>query len=255
MSDSAKELYEIIGMVKEHMAFQRMCGLDEYPRGEKDTMSDASVVGTKDHPLSIKTKGMTIAELKRPAVINEVKESQIIDLSGSMKECNKCKLANERTKIVFGEGSLDADLVFVGEAPGRDEDESGRPFVGRAGKLLTKIIMAMGLTREDVYIMNIVKCRPPGNRNPEADEIKTCEPYMLRQLDIIKPKIICTLGTFSSQTLLKSTVPISKIRGKFFDYYHGIKLMPTYHPAFLLRNAGKKKEVWEDMQLIMKELK
>jgi DNA polymerase len=143
--------------------------------------------------------------------------------------------------------------VFVGEAPGQNEDLQGRPFVGRAGQLLTKIIEAMGLKRKDVYICNILKCRPPGNRNPKPDEIKVCEPFLIKQLSSIGPKVICALGTFAAHTLLKNDVPISLLRGKFHSY-HDIKLMPTYHPAYLLRNPEAKKKVWEDVQIIMKEL-
>ena len=150
-------------------------------------------------------------------------------------------------------GSPEAKLVFVGEGPGFDEDKQGEPFVGRAGQLLTKIIQAMGLQREQVYICNIVKCRPPGNRNPKPDEIDTCSPFLERQLLSIKPDFICALGTFAAQTLLNTTVPISRLRGQFHDYI-GIKLMPTYHPAYLLRNARKKRDVWEDMQKLMKEM-
>jgi DNA polymerase len=143
--------------------------------------------------------------------------------------------------------------MFIGEAPGKDEDLQGRPFVGRAGQLLTKIIESIGLKREDVYIANILKSRPPDNRNPQPDEIAACTPYLLKQIECIKPKVICTLGKFSSQTLLDTEMPISSLRGKFYEY-HGIKLMPTYHPAYLLRSSIGKKDVWEDMKKIAKEL-
>jgi uracil-DNA glycosylase family 4 len=156
--------------------------------------------------------------------------------------------------VVFGEGSAQAELVFVGEAPGADEDAQGRPFVGRAGQLLTKIVGAMGLQREEVYICNILKCRPPGNRNPQPDEIAACEPFLIRQLQMIRPKVICALGTFAAHTLLKSEAPISVLRGCFHTY-QGIPLMPTYHPAYLLRNPGAKKQVWEDVQMVMKVLR
>ena len=165
-----------------------------------------------------------------------------------------CQLVRTRTKLVFGAGNPDAKLVFVGEAPGRDEDLQGLPFVGRAGQLLTKIIESIGLERSDVYICNILKCRPPNNRNPFPTEILACEPYLVRQLEIIQPEIICALGKFAAQTLLKSQTPISQLRGKIFDY-HGIKLIPTFHPAYLLRNPGDKKLVWEDMKKIKRELK
>ncbi len=168
-------------------------------------------------------------------------------------DCHRCPLGKTRTHFVFGEGDPRADLVFVGEAPGADEDRLGRPFVGRAGQLLTKIIEAMKLSRDKVYICNILKCRPPGNRNPAPAEISACEPVLIKQLEIIKPKVICALGTFAAKTLLKTEAPITILRGRFHDY-HGIKLMPTYHPAYLLRNPGAKKQVWEDVQVIMQEL-
>ena len=164
--------------------------------------------------------------------------------------CTRCKLHTlGRTQIVFGVGNPDADLMFVGEAPGADEDVQGVPFVGRAGQLLTKIIEAIELTREDVYIANVIKCRPPQNRNPEPDEIETCEPFLFQQIDVIKPKVIVALGKFAAQTLLRSEEPISRLRGRVFDY-RGSKLLPTFHPAYLLRNPSSKREVWEDMKLV-----
>lgn len=167
-------------------------------------------------------------------------------------EC--CQLCRSRTNLVFGSGNPNAELVFVGEAPGRDEDLKGEPFVGKAGQLLTKIIESIGLKRSDVYICNILKCRPPENRNPYPAEILACEEYLVKQLDIIKPRIICALGKFAAQTLLKSETPISTLRGKFYDY-HGVKIIPTFHPAYLLRNPQDKRLVWEDMKKIKKELK
>ena len=166
-------------------------------------------------------------------------------------EC--CQLCRTRTNLVFGSGSPDAKLVFVGEAPGREEDIQGLPFVGRAGQLLTKIIESIGLTRNDVYICNILKCRPPDNRNPFPTEIAACEGYLIRQLEVIDPVIICPLGKFAAQTLLRSEETISRLRGRSFDY-HGIKLIPTFHPAYLLRNPGEKRLVWEDMKKIKREL-
>ncbi len=164
--------------------------------------------------------------------------------------CTRCKLHKGRTKIVFGVGNPKAELVFVGEGPGRDEDAQGEPFVGRAGKLLTQMIEAMGLRREDVYICNVVKCRPPENRLPEKDEIETCSPYLMRQLAVIRPKVICTLGSCSSQTLLQTNQGISRFRGEWFDF-RGSKLIATYHPAYLLRNPAAKSEVWKDLQKVM----
>ena len=169
-------------------------------------------------------------------------------------DCTRCKLHTlGRTQIVFGVGNPDADLMFVGEAPGADEDVQGIPFVGRAGQLLTKIIEAIDLKREDVYIANVIKCRPPGNRNPEPDEVETCEPFLFRQIDIIKPKVIVALGKFAAQTLLRTLDPISRLRGRVFTY-RGAKLVPTFHPAYLLRNPASKREVWEDMKLVKKLL-
>lgn len=174
------------------------------------------------------------------------------DIRKAVEECQKCPLYKTRTNVVFGDGNENAKLVFVGEAPGYDEDQQGKPFVGKAGQKLTQIINAMGLSREEVYITNVLKCRPPNNRNPLPNEIEACEPYLIAQLKIIKPKIICALGTFSAKTLLKTDQQISKLRGRFHTY-QGIKLMPTYHPAFLLRNPKFKKDVWEDVQKVMTE--
>jgi uracil-DNA glycosylase len=165
-------------------------------------------------------------------------------------DCTRCKLHKGRTNIVFGVGSVKAQLVFVGEGPGRDEDIKGEPFVGRAGKLLTQMIEAMGLRREDVYICNVVKCRPPENRLPEKDEITTCSPFLFRQIDVIRPKVICCLGSCASQTLLRTTQGISRFRGEWFDF-RGSKLIATYHPAYLLRNPNAKGEVWKDLQKVM----
>ena len=170
-----------------------------------------------------------------------------------IKNCPKCKiLAATRKQVVFGTGNPDADVVVVGEAPGADEDEQGVPFVGRAGKLLTDILKAINFSRDEVYICNILKCRPPGNRNPLPDEIVNCEPYLFKQLEMIKPKMILAVGTFAAQTLLKSKETLGKMRGKFHTY-NGIKMMVTFHPAALLRNPGWKKPTWEDVQLFRAE--
>jgi len=164
--------------------------------------------------------------------------------------CTRCKLHTlGRTQVVFGVGNPEADLMFVGEAPGADEDIQGEPFVGRAGQLLTKIIEAIGLGRDNVYIANVIKCRPPGNRNPEPDEVAQCEPFLFRQVDTVKPKVIVALGKFAAQCLLRSTEPITRIRGKEFKYRDAI-LIPTYHPAYLLRNPSAKRDVWEDMKRV-----
>ena len=168
-------------------------------------------------------------------------------------DCRRCKLHTHRTHIVFGTGNPNADLVFVGEGPGEEEDRQGEPFVGKAGQLLNRMILAMGLRREEVYIANIVKCRPPNNRNPEPEEIASCEPFLMQQLAVIRPAVICALGNFAAQTLLHTRVKISQLRGKFHDY-QGVKVMPTFHPAYLLRNPQDKRLAWEDLQKIMFEL-
>jgi DNA polymerase len=170
-------------------------------------------------------------------------------------DCTRCKLHTQgRTQVVFGVGNAEADLMFVGEAPGADEDIKGIPFVGRAGQLLTDIIeKGLQIPRDQVYIANVIKCRPPQNRNPEPDEVSTCEPFLFQQIDIIKPKVIVALGKFGAQTLLRTLEPISKLRGRVFDY-RGSKLIPTFHPAYLLRNPSSKREVWEDMKLVRKLL-
>jgi DNA polymerase len=177
----------------------------------------------------------------------------LLSIRRELGECTRCKLAKGRTKLVFGVGNPSAEVVFVGEGPGEDEDRQGEPFVGRAGQLLTKMIEAMGYRREEVYIANVVKCRPPGNRNPEPDEIEACEPFLRSQLDAVRPKVVVALGKFAAQTLLRDTSPISRLRGKWFSY-EGVRLMPTFHPAYLLRSPNEKGKAWEDLQLVMKEL-
>jgi DNA polymerase len=185
---------------------------------------------------------------------NQLQHLSLPDLASVAKQCTACRLHQGRTHVVFGVGNPQAELMFVGEAPGRDEDLQGEPFVGRAGQLLTRIIQAIGLRRQDVYIANVIKCRPPNNREPQEDEIARCEPYLIRQVELIRPKVIVALGTYAAQTLLKTKLPISQLRGRFHTY-HGSKLMPTFHPAFLLRNPERKRDVWEDMQLVQRELR
>lgn len=235
--DLRSELIDVVRALKAYVqAYPSCCSLPA--RAEKEERRPAALPRE-----TAKKTGFPAAD--RAAMLESLQKELLA--------CSRCCLGGQRKNLVFGEGNPYADLVFVGEAPGADEDRLGRPFVGRAGQLLTRMIIAMGLKREDVYICNILKCRPPGNRNPEKEEIAECEPYLIRQLEIIKPKIICALGTFAAQTLLKKDVPITALRGRYHDY-HGIKLMPTYHPAYLLRNAGAKKLVWEDLQVIMKDL-
>ena len=169
-------------------------------------------------------------------------------------DCRRCKLWEKRHSIVFGVGNPEADLMFVGEAPGADEDAQGIPFVGRAGKLLTKIIEAMGMTREEVYIANILKCRPPGNRDPEPDEVETCEGFLFQQIQAVQPRIIVALGRHAAQLLLQTKTPISKLRGEFFQFQNSF-LIPTFHPSYLLRNPSSKRQVWEDMKAVQARLK
>lgn len=179
--------------------------------------------------------------------------ARLLALKESLVDCQQCKLCQHRTNMVFGVGDPHASLVFVGEGPGADEDITGEPFVGRAGQLLTKMIKAMGLEREQTYICNVVKCRPPQNRDPEPDEIKSCEPFLKEQLSLIKPQVIVGLGRYACQTLLNTQIPMSKLRGAWHSY-EGIAFMPTFHPAYLLRNPPAKKYVWEDLQMVMERL-
>lgn len=179
--------------------------------------------------------------------------TRLQQLAASVRDCDRCRLHQGRTHVVFGTGDPEADLVFVGEAPGHDEDVQGEPFVGAAGQLLTRIIEAIGLRREQVYILNVVKCRPPQNRNPRPDEVAACRPILQAQLDCLRPRVICALGTFAAHTLLQTEERISRLRGRFHQLGE-IKVMPTYHPAYLLRNPQDKRAVWQDMQAVRRAL-
>jgi DNA polymerase len=181
------------------------------------------------------------------------RDESLEEIRADLGECTRCLLHEKRTHIVFGVGNPKASLMFVGEGPGHEEDRQGVPFVGAAGQLLTKIIHAINLTREEVYIANVVKCRPPNNRDPEPDEVEACRPFLDRQIDAVAPKVICALGRVSALNLLRSDEGISRLRGRVFPY-RGAKLVPTYHPAFLLRNPAKKRECWEDMKLVRRLL-
>ena len=218
---------QIIKSVKKHIEIEEM----SLPRGGDRFLHDI----TPDNETCPRTN--TLEALKQKVL-----------------SCTRCGLYKTRKNVVFGAGSPKAKLMFVGEAPGMQEDLQGFPFVGRAGALLTKIIESIDLTRGDAYIANVLKCRPPENRNPSPEEIITCEGYLVKQITLIKPKVICALGKFAAQTLLRSTEPISRLRGKFYDY-HGARLIPTFHPAYLLRNPGEKRLVWEDMKKIRKVLR
>jgi DNA polymerase len=230
-----KELLDVVGQVRSLLEdFQRL-GITEL------------ALPPTTGPLPVCPPGGSDAHLPcRPETLEEIR--------ADLGDCRRCPLCKGRKHIVFGTGSPRARLVFVGEAPGRDEDLQGEPFVGEAGKLLDRILLAMGLTRQDVYICNVEKCRPPQNRDPLPEEIAACEPFLKRQLAAIRPRVIVTLGRFAAQTLLDSPLPISRLRGQW-QRYQGIPLMPTYHPAFLLRNPASKREVWEDMKQVLVRLR
>ncbi len=193
-------------------------------------------------------------KLSTKRILTPDRVSALMKLREKIGDCKRCKLSKQRKNIVFGEGNPEASLMFIGEAPGSEEDIQGRPFVGEAGQLLNRLIIKMGFKREEVYIANIVKCRPPFNRDPEEDEIKTCFPFLERQIEIISPSVIVSLGRISAWTLLRTKIPITRLRGKFYDY-KGIPLMPTFHPAYLLRNPKDKWLVWSDMQQVIERLK
>ena len=215
-----EKIGEVIRDLKSYLEYLKGIGIGFLPTLEADSEK------------ATRTENLTLAQVRT-----------------ELGDCKRCKLHRARRTIVFGEGNEKSSLMVIGEGPGYDEDVQGRPFVGKAGQLLTKILQSINLTREEVYITNIVKCRPPQNRNPEPDEIQACNPFLMKQINVIHPKIICALGTFSAQTLLKTETKITALRGKLFDL-GGIRVIPTYHPAFLLRNPERKREVWEDMKKI-----
>jgi DNA polymerase len=233
--------------LKEHLKFARDLGVAGVSR-------DPAWRRRAGEP-RVAREGVSRADAQPPAAtLYKSSADALAAVRTDIGDCVRCKLhAQGRKQIVFGVGNPDADLMFVGEAPGADEDVQGIPFVGRAGQLLTKIIEAIDLKREDVYIANVIKCRPPGNRNPEQDEVETCEPFLFQQIDVIKPKVIVALGTFAARALLRTLDPISRLRGRVYDY-RGAKLIPTFHPAYLLRNPASKREVWEDMKVVRKLL-
>ncbi|MEQ9618115.1 MAG: uracil-DNA glycosylase [Deltaproteobacteria bacterium] len=254
------ELKGIIEDLKNYFEFQKSMGIErilvengaeEKPRQipeKQPTRVEKKVAARKtdrEDIIKIEDKTDLFDAASKSMTLEEIREE--------IGDCTRCKLHEGRTKLVYGEGNPEARLVFVGEGPGRDEDQQGRPFVGRAGKLLTKIIEAMGLGREDVYICNVVKCRPPGNRTPEPDEMATCEQFLFKQIRAVKPEVIVCLGTTAAQSILKSKMSLGNLRGRF-HLYGNTKLMVTYHPAALLRNPNFKKPLWDDMQVVMKEL-
>jgi DNA polymerase len=238
----------------EHLRFAQELGVTGVSRDPAWREREDRSVRLSD-PREVRLKPDTTDDaVEGPMIIQLTQVDALAALRADIGDCTRCKLHTlGRTQVVFGVGNPNADLMFVGEAPGADEDVQGIPFVGRAGQLLTKIIEAIGMTREDVYIANVIKCRPPQNRNPEPDEVETCEPFLFRQIDIIRPKVIVALGKFGAQTLLRTLDPISRLRGRVFEY-RGAKLIPTFHPAYLLRNPSSKREVWEDMKLVRRLL-
>jgi uracil-DNA glycosylase len=238
--------------LKEHFVFAAELGVTGVSRDP--TWRTRAAMGVCPGSDPGQTPGSQKMQSEAPLTFSKNATEALAEIRTDIGDCTRCKLHTlGRTQIVYGVGNPEADLMFVGEAPGADEDEQGIPFVGRAGQLLTKIIEAINLRREDVYIANIIKCRPPQNRNPEADEVASCEPFLFRQVDVIKPKVVVALGKYAAQTLLRTETPISRLRGQVFDY-RGAKLIPTFHPAYLLRNPSSKREVWEDMKLVKRLL-
>lgn len=241
---SSSEFYETTQALCGYLRFCREIGIEELPFGV--VAGAADIADTEKNEISSSSDPGKRGGLSTARTLSEIREE--------LGDCTRCSLCETRKSIVFGEGNPRARLVFVGEGPGRDEDIQGRPFVGRAGQLLTKIIQAMKLERKDVYICNVVKCRPPGNRNPEPDEVASCEPFLAKQIESINPEIIVCLGSVATGLMLKlKNFKMGQLRGTFHQYGNS-KLMITYHPAALLRNPSFKKPVWEDMKLVMKEL-
>jgi DNA polymerase len=254
---SQPELADLAGALRAWAEYEAELGADGYPLvapAAVSTLVDATPAASAPPTAPLLPPAPAPVSPAPPGDPGGAAAATLEGLRGAIGDCRRCKLAPHRTNLVFGVGNPRARLVFVGEAPGRDEDRKGEPFVGRAGQLLTEIITkGMKLRREDVYIANVIKCRPPENRNPEPDEVASCEPFLLRQLDLIAPEVIVALGKFAVQTLLRSKTPITQLRGRWYDY-HGIRLMPTFHPAYLLRNPGDKRLVWEDIQKVMRAL-
>jgi DNA polymerase len=267
LDDSTRSaLREVLRSLTAHVEWQRDCGAPWLPRGGRRqgaaapaaAVAAASPADPVAAPMERRATPAPAAAVSTNDLFADPgvqKATTLDELRAHIGDCQRCKLAGlGRSTIVFGVGNPTAQLMFVGEGPGADEDRQGEPFVGRAGQLLTEIITkGMKLRREDVYIANIIKCRPPQNRNPEPDEVATCEPFLFRQVDVITPKVIVALGKYAAQTLLRSETPISRLRGQVFEY-RGAKLIPTFHPAYLLRNPSSKREVWEDMKLVKRLL-
>jgi len=238
------ELEAIVADARRHLEWLRACGIEEI---------EAAPPEASDRGLA---REASLSAPRAPGVYSGDDKgcgsAPLLSIREELGECTRCKLASGRTRLVFGVGNPHAQLMFVGEGPGAEEDARGEPFVGKAGQLLTRMIEAMHMKREQVYIANVVKCRPPGNRDPEPDEILACEPFLKNQIAAVGPKVIVALGRFAVQTLLRDPTPITRQRGRWRTY-EGVKLMPTFHPAYLLRNPPEKAKAWEDLKLVMKE--
>jgi uracil-DNA glycosylase family 4 len=250
-----EELKDLIAQAKERLRYYSELGLTQI--GETSTINPPrQIVPIPTITMPTKLENLTepslFGEIASPTAVTQSANETLEDIRRDLGDCQRCKLHPTRTNIVFGEGNPKAELMIVGEGPGADEDATGRPFIGRAGQLLTKMIEAIGLKREDVYIANVVKSRPPGNRNPESDEVRACIPFLFRQIAAIHPKLIVALGNPSMQALLDTKIGITKMRGQLQDYPRipGIKVIPTFHPAYLLRSPDKKREAWEDLKKV-----
>ncbi len=253
MSD-ADELRELAARVRTQLETRGRSGLQGVSRRPSRRLAVAAEA-PRAHADADADADADVGNMHGESVVAAVIGAQgLTAIREELGDCRRCRLAGGRQNIVFGVGNPQAHLVFVGEAPGADEDQQGEPFVGKAGQLLTKMIEAMGYAREDVYICNVIKCRPPGNRNPEPDEVAACEPFLKKQLAALRPRVIVTLGKFAAQCLLRDDTPISRLRGNFRTY-EGITLMPTFHPAYLLRDPSKKKEAWTDLKAVNTALK
>ena len=255
--DLKLQITELARMLQQHLEDLRGCGHTFIPRPQSHTATSPVLLS---HMSSTASSAPPEPEAKGcPEAASQPSESIALQKlralqAEEMGDCTRCKLCSGRKNIVFGVGNPQAKVVFVGEAPGADEDAQGEPFVGRAGQLLTRMIEAMGMRRQDIYICNVIKCRPPGNRDPQPDEVASCEPFLKKQLSIIQPKIIVALGRYACQCLLQTKQPISRLRGQWASY-EGIALMPTFHPAYLLRSPDKKRETWQDLRAVLDKLK
>ena len=234
--------------LKARVDYYREMGIYDFYRRAVDETATVANEEAKTFPVPLE---QVIQASPKPVL--QDKNAALRVIRADLGDCTRCRLHEGRTTLVFGVGNVDADIMFVGEGPGADEDAQGEPFVGRAGQLLNNMIAAMGIRREDVYIANIVKCRPPGNRTPEKDECDTCSPFLLRQIAAVQPKVIVALGAVAAKNLLAVNDSMANLRGRWYDF-RGSKLIVTYHPAFLLRDPRQKKEAWKDLQMVMKYL-